>query len=280
MSNPRSLSFAPWPPLLRGSMLLHLAAAAGVVARPNWWPAALGAVIADHLLITAAGLWPRSALLGPNWVRLPAASGPAAVALTFDDGPDPEVTPQLLALLAAHAVPATFFCIGERVARYPQLARAIVAQGHTLGNHSYRHSAAFSLLGPQAQGADVQRCQEVIRQTTGTTPEFFRAPAGLRNVFLAPVLARAELQLVSWTRRGFDTMTRDPARVLRALTRNLHGGDILLLHDGHAARTAAGRPVLLEVLPGLLAIIARAGLVPVTLHVAHAAAAARAGAVE
>jgi peptidoglycan-N-acetylglucosamine deacetylase len=277
MSNPRSISFWPWPPLLRGSLLLHVAAAAGVAARPAWWPAALGAVIADHLLITAAGLWPRSELLGPNWVHLPAAAGSAAVALTFDDGPDPDVTPQLLALLAAHAVPATFFCIGERVARYPQLARAIVAQGHTLGNHSYTHSAAFSLLGPHAQRADVERCQEVIRQTTGTIPEFFRAPAGLRNVFLAPVLARADLQLVSWTRRGFDTVTCEPARVLRALTRNLHGGDILLLHDGHAARTAAGRPVLLEVLPPLLAAIAGAGLAPITLHAARTHAAARTG---
>jgi len=274
MTDPRSFSSAPWPPLLRGSLLLHIAAAASVLARPSWWRAALAAVIADHLLITAAGLWPRSALLGPNWVHLPAAAGTAAVALTFDDGPDPEVTPQVLALLAAHAVPATFFCIGERVARYPQLARAIVAQGHTLGNHSYRHSVAFSLLGPQAQRADVQRSQEVIRQTTGTTPEFFRAPAGLRNVFLTPVLVRADLQLVSWTRRGFDTVTTDPARVLRALTRNLRGGDILLLHDGHAARTAAGRPVLLEVLPWLLAAIAGAGLVPITLQAARAAAAA------
>ena len=273
MTDPRALSRPPWPPLLRGSLLLHAAAAAGVLVRPGWWPGALAAVVADHLLITAAGLWPRSTLLGPNWVRLPAAAGTGAVALTFDDGPDPDVTPELLALLAAHSVPATFFCIGERVARYPQLARAIVAQGHTLGNHSYRHSAAFSLLGPKAQRADLQRAQDVIRQTTGITPEFFRAPAGLRNVFLAPLLARAGLQLVSWTRRGFDTMTSDPARVLRALTRNLRGGDILLLHDGHAARTAAGRPVLFEVLPGLLQAIAGAALLPLTLHAARAAAA-------
>ena len=275
MSDPHSRSFLPSSPLLRGSLLLHVAAAAGVVLRPGVWPAALAAVVADHLLITAAGLWPRSGLLGSNWVHLPAAAGTSVVALTFDDGPDPEVTPQVLALLAAHAVRATFFCIGERVARHPQLARAIVAQGHTLGNHSYRHSSAFSLLGPRAQQEDVQRAQELIRQTTGTTPEFFRAPAGLRNVFLAPVLDRAQLQLVSWTRRGFDTMTADPSRVLRALTRNLRGGDILLLHDGHAARTAGGRPVLLEVLPRLLAAISAARLEPITLQAARATAAAQ-----
>jgi peptidoglycan-N-acetylglucosamine deacetylase len=246
--------------------LLHVAAAATVLARPATWPWALSAVIADHLLISAAGLWPRSALLGPNWVHLPAdAAGQGDIALTFDDGPDPEVTPQLLEQLRAHGVTATFFCVGERVERYPQLARSIVEHGHVIGNHSYRHSAAFSLMGPAAVAAEVTRAQAAISAATGTTPQYFRAPAGLRNVFLEPALARSGLQLVSWTRRGFDTLVRDPARVLQALTRGLRAGDILLLHDGHAARTATGRPLLLEVVPPLLATVSAAGLRPAAL---------------
>ena len=96
-------------------------------------------------------------------------------------------------------------------------------------------------------------------------PRFFRAPAGLRNPFLAPVLQRLELTLVSWTRRGFDTVQRDPQRVLQSLTRNLAAGDIVLLHDGHAARTSAERPVILDVLPALLQRLAGAGLRAVTL---------------
>ena len=95
----------------------------------------------------------------------------------------------------------------------------------------------------------------------------------MRNLFLEPVLARANLSLVSWTRRGFDTVSGSAAHVLGRLTRHLRDGDILLLHDGHAARTAAGGAVILEVLPALLAAVAAARLTPVTLR----AAAVRAG---
>ena len=80
------------------------------------------------------------------------------------------------------------------------------------------------------------------------------------------MLARSGLHLAAWTRRGFDTREGDPARVLARLTRNLAAGDILLLHDGHAALTPAGRPVILDVLPTLLERIAAAGLRPVTLR--------------
>jgi peptidoglycan-N-acetylglucosamine deacetylase len=274
-----------WRPsaLLHGSLALNLGAAALVLARPSVWPWAVSAVVADHLLLTAAGLWPRSHLLGPNWTHLPAAQpkggraarpsietpavglAPTAIAITIDDGPDPEVTPRVLDLLAEHDARATFFCIGERVAQHPALARAIVERRHEIGNHTYRHPMSFSLLGPRAMAAEIARAQDVIGAETGSVARFFRAPAGLRNPFLEPVLARANLQLVSWTRRGFDTVTGSAARVLGSLTRHLRPGDILLLHDGHAARTTTGVPVILEVLPRLLLAVAAAGLTPVTL---------------
>jgi peptidoglycan-N-acetylglucosamine deacetylase len=90
----------------------------------------------------------------------------------------------------------------------------------------------------------------------------------LRNPFLEPVLARLGLHLASWTRRGFDTVNTDPETILRRLTRGLRGGDILLLHDGHAARTAQGEPVILEVLPRLLQRLAAAGLGTIPLRAA------------
>jgi peptidoglycan/xylan/chitin deacetylase (PgdA/CDA1 family) len=266
----------PWRPsaLLRGSVALHLAAVGVVLARPPLWPWALSAVVADHLLLTAAGLWPKSRLLGPNWTRLPAAAGGgAAIAITIDDGPDPQITPRVLALLEAHGARATFFCIGERVARHPALAREIVQRGHAIENHSQRHLHRFALLGPRALAQEIGRAQQTIAAATGEVALFFRAPAGLRNPFLEPVLARADLRLVSWTRRGFDTVSGNAARVLGKLTRHLQDGDILLLHDGHAARTAAGGAVILEVLPPLLAAVAAARLTPITLR----AAADRAG---
>jgi peptidoglycan/xylan/chitin deacetylase (PgdA/CDA1 family) len=257
--------------LIRGSVALHVAAAAGVALLPGVWPWALGAVLADHLTLTAAGLIPRARLLGVNWTRLPgAAAARGEVAITIDDGPDPEVTPAVLALLERHGVRATFFCVGERVSRFPQLAREIVARGHTIENHSEHHLLRFSLLGPRGLRAEVATAQASIGAVTGATPRYFRAPAGLRNPFLEPVLARLGLTLVSWTRRGFDTVSVDAARVLARLTRGLAAGDILLLHDGHAARTAAGVPLVLEVLPPLLAAVRDARLMPVTLRAAVA----------
>ena len=269
--SPPSRSFAPGA-LLWASVGVHLGAVASVIARPALWPWALGAVVANQLLITAAGLWPRSTLLGPNWTRLPRAAGPAVIALTIDDGPDPDVTPAVLKVLAAAGARATFFCVGERVRAHPALAREILAQGHGLENHTEHHSMRFSLFGPAAIAQEVERAQESIRAVTGEVAQFFRAPAGLRNPLLEPALARANLRLISWTRRGFDTRTSDPQRILRRLTRRLAAGDILLLHDGHAARTARGAPVILEVLPPLLARLRERALRTVTLREAFAAA--------
>ena len=254
-------------PLLRASALLHGVALLATLLRPHWWPWTLGAVIADHLLLTGFGLWPRSHALGSNWTRLPAAAAARGeVAITIDDGPDPQVTPQVLALLAAHQVSVTFFCIGERAAQHAACVRACAAAGHAIENHSYRHGHNFSLLGPGAIWRDISRAQHVLTPLAGSAPRFFRAPAGLRNVLLDPVLQRAGLQLASWTRRGFDTVSNDAAGVLARLTRDLAAGDILLLHDGHAARDAGGTPLILAVLPRLIEAIAERSLRPVTLR--------------
>lgn len=248
------------------SVMGHAVAAGLVVLRPATWPWALGALVADHAVLTGAGLWPRCSLLGPNLTRLPhAAAARGEVALTIDDGPDPNVSPLLLDLLDRHGAKATFFCIGERVSAQPVLARDIVRRGHAIENHSQRHLRRFSLLGPRAMAAEIVAAQSSISDVVGIAPRFFRAPAGLRNPFLQPILARLGLQLASWTRRGFDTVTGRPAVVLERLVHDLGAGDILLLHDGHAARNANGQPVVLEVLPALLDQLAMHHLRPVIL---------------
>ncbi|HUX73133.1 MAG TPA: polysaccharide deacetylase family protein [Steroidobacteraceae bacterium] len=254
-------------PLIAASVAGHALAGIAWIVRPRIWPVALAAVVADQLLLVGAGLWPRSSLLGPNWTRLPATPAlQGRIAITIDDGPDPRVTPAVLSILDRFGVAATFFCIGERVERHRDLAREIVRRGHAIENHSYRHSHAFSLLGAGAQHADIARAQECIADAAGVAPRFFRAPAGLRNPLLQPVLARLGLQLASWSRRGYDTVTHDPGKVLQRLTRSLRGGEILLLHDGHAARTAAGTAVAVEILPPLLEALRERQLVPITLR--------------
>lgn len=264
-------------PFIVGTAVLHAGAAAALVLDPvTTWPWAVGSVMASHLTLTAAGLWPRSTLLGLNWTALPASAG-QTIALTIDDGPDPEVTPRVLDILERYGAHATFFCIGEVARRYPQCVEAIVARGHAVENHSQRHRHNFSLLGPQALHREIEAAQQTLDEISGMRPLFFRAPAGLRNPFLEPVLCRLGLHLASWTRRGFDTRTRDAAVVSQRLLRGLAARDILLVHDGHPARDARHRPVVLDVLPTVLRAAAAAQLRCTTLRAAIAPGVSDAG---
>jgi peptidoglycan-N-acetylglucosamine deacetylase len=248
------------------SLGLHLLLPVLLVWHLDWWPALLGLLLLDHLLLVSQGLWPRSRGLGPNLTRLPPeAAARNEVAITIDDGPDPEVTPRVLALLAERGAHATFFCIGERAARHPALCRDIVAAGHELGNHGQRHPRLASLLGLGGWAREIGDAQRTLGALSRQPPRYYRAVAGLRNPMLDPVLHRLGLQLASWTRRGFDTRCGDAARVRARLLHRLAPGDILLLHDGHAARTAQGLPVILAVLPGLLDALAERRLRAVTL---------------
>ncbi len=290
----------PRPLIFDASVGVHACAGAAAWALPGAEMWSLGVVALNHMALTAAGLIPGSTLLGPNLRRLPRAQPSTAqpsiaqpsiehlsiahlsrhapsqagapqtetvsrVALTFDDGPDPQVTPQVLDLLDAGAAKATFFCIAEHAARHPALVREIVARGHDVQNHSTSHRHHFSLLGPRGFEREIGTAQSQLASITGLVPHCFRAPAGLRNPWLDPVLHRMGLHLVSWTRRGLDTVDGNAQRVLSRLAHRLAADDILLLHDGCARRTAAGRPVVLEVLPRLLERLREANLATATL---------------
>lgn len=258
----------PWQasPTLKASALLHVALGAATLVAPDYWLQVLAAVAANHGVLMWGGLWPRSKLLGPNLIRLPAmAVARSEIALTFDDGPDPEVTPHVLDLLDATGAKATFFCIGQLARRHPALVRDIVTRGHEIGNHTDRHPNHFSLFGPRAIAREVGAAQRSLTDLSGQPPRFFRAVAGLRNPFLEPVLAQHDLNLATWSHRAFDTARKQPGPALQRLARQRGPGDILLLHDGHAAITAAGQPLVLEILPTLLDELQRIGLKPVTL---------------
>jgi len=265
-AGPRPRRWRP-SPFLQLGFGLHAGGAALLVAAPEHWPFTLGALASCHALTTLAGMWPRSRLLGPNLVRLAASQARAGcVAITLDDGPHPEVTPQVLDLLDRYHAQATFFCVGRKVEEHAELAREIVRRGHQIGNHTYAHSNAFAFHGARGMRLEIERGQQAIERVTGRLPALFRAPAGIRNPFLEPVLCRLGLHLTAWTRRGFDTVTADPVRVAQRLTRGLAAGDILLLHDGRSARNAGGRPVVLEALPRVLDVLAREGLRCAVIH--------------
>ncbi|HUN41028.1 MAG TPA: polysaccharide deacetylase family protein [Acetobacteraceae bacterium] len=251
------------------SVWLHAVLLTALAMAPTQWPWLLGALVFNHVLLGVFGMWPRSTLLGPNLSRLPeSCRRQAVVALTFDDGPDPEITPRVLDLLEQHHAKASFFCIGTHAAAYPHLVKEIIRRGHSVENHSDNHALGFALYSVAALRRNVQRCQATLSEISGTRPRFFRAPLGLRSPLLDPVVAAEPLCYVSWTRRGYDRVSRSPEKVLHRLTRGLAAGDIVLLHDTGAWRTTCGTPVVLDVLPRLLEILTTAGLRAVSLPLA------------
>lgn len=249
------------PPALRASVALHALALGTALAAPSHWRLALAAIAANHGALALAGLNPRDTLLGPNLIRLPrAAARRGEVGLTFDDGPDPAVTPRVLDLLARAGAGASFFCIGERAARHPHLIRAILADGHSVENHTMTHDFGFALRGPAGLRREIADADAALWLAGQAKPAFFRAPAGIRSPLLGLALARTGHRYAGWTRRGLDGIDTSPQRVLSRLLDGLRAGDILLLHDG-----GQRRDVLLCVLPLLLASLRARGLTGVSL---------------
>ena len=261
----------PWAPTpaISASIFLHVAGFAVLAADPALWSWVAAAIFGNHVILGASGMLPKSQLLGRNLIRLPEqCAHQGQVALTFDDGPDPAVTPRVLDLLDRHGAKASFFCIGRRAAAHPEIVHEIHARGHSVENHSWRHTNAFALLGLDSLRQEVVRTQILIKSITGRSPQFFRAPVGLRNPLLDPVLARSGLRYAGWTRRGFDTVRSEPERILHRLIRGLTAGDLLVLHDRIAAKTSAGQPVVLAVLALLLDRLAARGLRSISLPMA------------
>ena len=247
--------------------------------------AILAAYAAYHAAVGFAFVHPRARLFGPNLSRL--GTHDRVVALTFDDGPHPVLTPRVLDILRARGVRATFFLIGREAERHPEIARRITAEGHAVGNHSFAHSYLFWAWGAARQAADVARAQRAIGAAAGVAPRWFRAPVGLKNFRLDGVLRRQGLALVSWEVRFLDraggTLAgpatpagrarpaggRGPdearrSRLARRLRRRLRPGAILALHDGHDRRPE-GNPAIVLALPPLLDAIEALGYRAVTL---------------
>ncbi len=245
-------------PALLCSLVLHAGGAVVLAVDLALWPWVAATLVANHLVLLAGVLLARGRLLGPNLNRLPAAAvARGHVCLTFDDGPHPQITRRVLELLERHQARASFFCVGRKAEAYPEIVREIARRGHSVENHSHRHPNAFALYGISLLRREVETAQAALTAITGRAPQFFRAPMGFRSPLLGLVLARSGLRYVSWTRRGFDTVARDPTGVLARLTSGLAAGDVLLLHDS--------APASLAVLPPLLEELAARGLKCVSL---------------
>lgn len=176
---------------------------------------------------------PSSQLLGPSLVRGP--SGKRRVALTFDDGPTPPYTDQILDILNHYSVTATFFVNGKQAERFPESLRRIVREKHSLGNHTYSHLFLY-LKSRKRIAQEIDRTQEAISRITGQRPGIFRSPYGVRWFGLFSVLRKRGMWSIQWSDTGFDWVKKNtPADITRKTLKNLQDGSVILLHDGCGA---------------------------------------------
>lgn len=175
------------------------------------------------------------------------------IALTFDDGPDPRSTPQLLDLLREEKIPAAFFCIGKHVEKNPELTARIVREGHLLENHSYAHSNFINFYLPKGLRAELTQAQAVMEKAGGCAPKFYRPPVGLSNPGTFRVAHALGLQVIGWNIRSLDTVIAEPEKIVARIRRGLKPGAIILLHDGNipAEKLLATVKSLLDTLRGL-----------------------------
>jgi peptidoglycan-N-acetylglucosamine deacetylase len=188
---------------------------------------AAGGVCAAGGIFAWAAMAPSAQLFGPTIRR---TGDPSTMALTFDDGPNPAVTPGLLDLLEHHNAKATFFLIGNHTRAFPALAKEIAARGHTVGNHTDTHPK-LTFLPARRIAEELDRCDEAIASATGRPVRWMRPPYGFRGPQLKGVVRRrGGAGVVMWSAMAFDWKPQPPERVIKRL-RHARGGDIVLLHD-------------------------------------------------
>lgn len=155
---------------------------------------------------------------------------PRTIALTFDDGPTP-YTLEVLDLLQQYQAKATFFCIGQHLEQYPDIAKRILADGHTIGNHSYSHPNSMGFLSTAQVKEEIQKCDQVIEQILQIQTPFYRPPFGITNPHIAKALHQTKHRVIGWNNRSLDTVIQDENTIFNRIYKRIDRQTIVLLHD-------------------------------------------------
>lgn len=194
---------------------------------------AAAAVTAGYQSMSPTGQW-----YGHTFTGI--ARGTKQLALTYDDGPNDPHTFRLLEILAKHDVPATFFLIGRFVQQRPDIVREIVKAGHVVGNHTFTHPL-LTLKSAAEVRTELTDCRAALRDAIGDSSNLFRPPFGGRRPAVLRVARELGLQPVMWNVTGYD-WTAPPAEVIEGkVSRQIQGGDVILLHDGGHRQMGADR---------------------------------------
>ena len=180
------------------------------------------------------------------------------VALTYDDGPNPPYTDQLLDVLDKHNVKATFFLIGNRVEKYPETVNRIIAEDHQIGNHSYSHPL-LGFLPPAYVQRQIERTDNLLQRFSVTDEILFRAPVLTRFLPVAYVLAKADRTHISCNVWSWDWTTQNPNKITETVLRKTEPGSIIVLHDGKAENKEANRSGTIEATDRIITALKRDG---------------------
>ncbi|WP_223032192.1 polysaccharide deacetylase family protein [Hanstruepera marina] len=193
-----------------------------------WW---FGLLFLIWFSITALG----SAIIGLNYHVESLINNPEIqenhIAITFDDGPHPEFTPQVLAILKQYNAKATFFCIGKHVKAYPNVFKQILNEGHTVGNHTYSHNNMFGFFSTKKVITELQQTHKIVNDLTGLSLQLYRPAFGVTNPRIKKAVKTLALYSIGWNKRSFDTTSISKQQILNRITKNLKQGDVILLHD-------------------------------------------------
>ncbi|WP_299887251.1 polysaccharide deacetylase family protein [uncultured Lacinutrix sp.] len=153
------------------------------------------------------------------------------VAITFDDGPNEEYTSLVLELLKKYNAKATFFCIGNKIEKYPELFNVIISQGHTVGNHTYSHAKGFGFFSTKQVLSELSKTNSIVKQNCGLEMKLYRPAFGVTNPQIGRAIKKLNMQSIGWNNRSFDTSILSADFIIQKITRKLQKGDIILLHD-------------------------------------------------
>jgi peptidoglycan-N-acetylglucosamine deacetylase len=151
--------------------------------------------------------------------------------LTFDDGPDSEITPKVLAILEKHNIPASFFIIGKKAKKNGALLKQIIKQNHLVGIHSYKHGFFFDFYRKRDMEQDLLKTEDTITCIAGKKPLLFRPPYGITNPNLAKAVKNLDFKVIGWSVRSLDTTIKDAEKVSNRILGKLHPGAVILMHD-------------------------------------------------
>ncbi len=203
--------------------------ALGFITKIGWWPLALGLFIWFSITVLGSFFiqWDyhfKSLHSNKNIKE-------SYISITFDDGPNAAFTPKVLDLLKQYNAKGTFFCIGQQIEKHPEIFRRIIAEGHSVGNHTYFHSKFFGFYGADKVKAELQQTNTLVKDLTNLQMNLYRPAFGVTNPKIEKAITVLKIYSIGWNVRSLDTTFRSEAKVLDRITSKISRGDIVLLHD-------------------------------------------------